>query len=52
MGFAGMSYGSWMMIGIVALIMFGPEKMKIMSRDLGEALAAFKAGLQNNSPDQ
>ncbi len=45
MGFSGMSYGSWIVIGCVALVMFGPEKMKKMSRDLGEALAAFKEGL-------
>ncbi|MBM4222570.1 MAG: twin-arginine translocase TatA/TatE family subunit [Gammaproteobacteria bacterium] len=45
MGVSGMSYGSWMVIACVALVMFGPQKMKQMSKDLGEAIAAFREGL-------
>lgn len=49
MGFSGMSPGSLLVIGLVALIFFGPEKMKKVAHDLGEALAAFQRGL--NRPD-
>lgn len=45
MGFSGMSYGSWLMIGFIALVMFGPQKLKAISKDLGEAFAAFKDGM-------
>ena len=45
MGFSGISFGSLVMIAFVGLIFFGPERLKTMSKDLGEALAAFKQGL-------
>lgn len=46
MGFSGISPGSLLLIGLIALIFFGPDKMKKIAHDLGEALAAFQRGLQ------
>lgn len=52
MGLSGMSPGSLILIGLVALIFFGPEKMKTIAHDLGEALAAFKRGLQRSDEEK
>ncbi|NBW57492.1 twin-arginine translocase TatA/TatE family subunit [bacterium] len=46
MGFSGVSLGSLLMIGFVGLIFFGPSKLKSIAKDLGEALAEFKQGLE------
>lgn len=52
MGFSGMSPGSLILIGLVALIFFGPERLKKVAHDLGEALAAFKRGLEQSDKEQ
>jgi sec-independent protein translocase protein TatA len=51
MGLSGVSPGSLLLIGLVALIFFGPEKMKKIAHDLGEALAAFKRGIERSDKD-
>ncbi len=49
MGFSNISFGSLLMIGFVAMIMFGPAKLKIIARDLGQALGEFKKGLDSTA---
>lgn len=47
MGFSGISFGSLLMISFIAMIMFGPAKLKVIAKDLGQALGEFKKGLDS-----
>lgn len=45
MGFSGISLGSLIMIGFVGLLVFGPERLKVISKELGESIGQLKKGL-------
>lgn len=49
MGFSGISLGSLLMIGFVGLLVFGPERLKVISKELGESLGQLKKGIENSS---
>jgi TatA/E family protein of Tat protein translocase len=52
MGLSGISFGSLLLIAFVAMIFFGPAQLKVIARDLGEALAEFKQGLDRVTRDK
>lgn len=52
MGFSGVSLGSLIMIGFVGLLVFGPEKLKVLSKELGESIGALKKGLDEGSREK
>ena len=35
------------MIGFVGLLVFGPERLKLLAKELGESLGSFKQGIDN-----
>ena len=48
MGLAGMSPGSLLLIFFIALLVFGPKKLQLLGRELGEAIKAFRKGLEED----
>ena len=52
MGFSGVSIGSLLMIGFVGLLVFGPERLKTISKELGESLGHLKKGLDDGMKTQ
>lgn len=48
MGLAGMSPGSLLLIFFIALLVFGPKKLQTLGRELGEAIKAFRKGLEED----
>ena len=48
MGLAGMSPGSLLLIFFIALLVFGPKKLQSLGRELGEAIKAFRKGLEED----
>ena len=51
MGFSGISLGSLIMIGFVGLLVFGPERLKVISKELGESIGQLKKGLDTGMRD-
>lgn len=49
MGIGGISPGSLLLIFLIALLIFGSERIKHLGRDLGQALKGFKEGLNGVS---
>ncbi|MEC8383465.1 MAG: twin-arginine translocase TatA/TatE family subunit [Pseudomonadota bacterium] len=52
MGFAGMSPGSLLLIFFIALLVFGPNKLQSLGKELGEAIRAFRKGLEEDESVQ
>jgi TatA/E family protein of Tat protein translocase len=52
MGLAGISAGQLIMIAFVALLVFGPQRLKTISQELGIALAEFKKSFDNTMNDK
>tara|TARA_B100002019_G_C20900700_1_gene417973 strand:- start:14 stop:190 length:177 start_codon:yes stop_codon:yes gene_type:complete len=52
MGLAGMSPGSLLLIFFIALLVFGPKKLQSLGRELGEAIKAFRKGLEEDSASE
>ncbi len=50
MGIAGMSPGSLLLIFFIALLVFGPKKLQSLGKELGEAIRAFRQGLEDDKP--
>jgi sec-independent protein translocase protein TatA len=45
MGFHGVSIGSLIIIGLIAVLLFGPKRLRTMAEDLGIALRNFNKAL-------
>ena len=52
MGLAGMSPGSLLLIFFIALLVFGPKKLQSLGRELGEAIRAFRKGLEEDNTSE
>jgi TatA/E family protein of Tat protein translocase len=54
MGFHGISLGSLIVIGLIAVLLFGPKRLRRMAEDLGIALRNFNKALhlQEDLPTQ
>lgn len=46
MGFHGFSFGSLILILIIAVLLFGTKRLRNMGEDLGAALRGFRRGMQ------
>ena len=47
MGFHGVSMGSLIIIGLIAVLLFGPKRLRTMAEDLGIALRNFNKALRS-----
>lgn len=45
MGFHGMSFGSLILILILAVLVFGTKRLRSLGEDLGAAVKSFRSGL-------
>lgn len=55
MGFHGFSFGSLLLILVIAILLFGTKRLRHMGEDLGAAFKGFKKGLKDQeeaAPDQ
>lgn len=43
-----MSVGHWLIVALVALLVFGPKRLGDVGKGLGEGLKNFKKGLSDN----
>tara|TARA_Y200000002_G_scaffold189047_1_gene155966 strand:- start:221 stop:373 length:153 start_codon:yes stop_codon:yes gene_type:complete len=48
MGISGISMGSLVLIFLIAVMLFGTEKLKDLGADLGEAIKSFKKAIDDN----
>ena len=48
MGFHGFSFGSLILVLILAVLLFGTKKIRTIGEDLGAALKGFRKGLQGD----
>jgi len=53
MGFSGMSFGSLLLILLIAMLIFGTKRMRNIGEDLGAAIKSFRKGMEEgeNSPE-
>ncbi len=47
MGFHGFSFGSLILVLIIALLLFGTKRLRNFGEDLGAALKGFRKGMQS-----
>ncbi len=47
----GFGIGEWLLVGLIALILFGPGLFKQAFRSAGQALKAFKDSLEEGEKD-
>lgn len=52
MGFHGFSFGSLLLILIIAIFVFGTKRLRNMGEDLGAALKGFRKGLQSEAEEK
>ena len=50
MGFHGTSFGSLLLISIIAVLLFGTKRLRTMGEDLGAAIKSFQKGLRDEEP--
>ena len=50
MGFAGISPGSLILIFCIALLVFGPARLKTLGTDLADIIKQFKKALEDDKP--
>lgn len=48
MGFHGFSFGSLLLIAIIAIVIFGTKRLRNVGEDLGAAVRSFRQGLQGD----
>ncbi len=48
MGFHGFSFGSLLLIAVIAIIIFGTKRLRNVGEDLGAAVRSFRQGLQGD----
>lgn len=46
MGFHGFSFGSLILIFLIAVLLFGTKRLRTMGEDLGAAWRGFRKGMQ------
>ena len=46
-----MSIGHWLIVMVVALLLFGPKRLADVGKGLGEGLKNFKKGISDNDAD-
>jgi sec-independent protein translocase protein TatA len=46
MGFHGFSFGSLILILILAVLLFGTKRLRNMGEDIGAAIRSFRKGLE------
>ena len=46
-----MSIGHWLIVMVVALLLFGPKRLADVGKGLGEGLKNFKKGISDNDTD-
>lgn len=51
MGFHGFSFGSLILVLILALLVFGTKRLRTLGEDLGAALRGFRKGLQTDEAE-
>ena len=44
-----MSIGHWLIVMVVALLLFGPKRLADVGKGLGEGLKNFKTGISDNN---
>lgn len=42
------SLGHWLIVALVAAIIFGPKRLADLGKGLGEGIRSFKRGLEND----
>jgi sec-independent protein translocase protein TatA len=42
----------WLLVAIIALLLFGPRKLPELGKSLAEGIRGFKDGLKDNPPAQ
>ena len=42
----------WLLVAIIALLLFGPRKLPELGKSLAEGIRGFKVGLKDNPPAQ
>lgn len=52
MGFHGFSFGSLILILIIAVLLFGTKRLRTLGEDLGAALKSFRKGLQSEDTNE
>ena len=52
MGFHGFSFGSLILILIIAVLLFGTKRLRTLGEDLGAALKSFRKGLQSEDTSE
>ncbi len=50
MGLSGISPMSLLLILIIVIVLFGPSRLSTIGKELGEAVRAFKEGIEGASP--
>ena len=51
MGFSGLSMGSLLLIGALALLLFGSKRMRSAGEDIGSAIRGFRRAMQDGTQD-
>lgn len=46
-----MSVGHWLIVLVVALLLFGPKRLADVGKGLGEGLKNFKKGISDNDAE-
>lgn len=52
MGFHGFSFGSLILILIIAVLLFGTKRLRTLGEDLGAALKSFRKGMQSDDSNE
>lgn len=52
MGFHGTSFGSLILILIIAILLFGTKRLRSIGEDLGAALKSFRKGLNGTDKEE
>lgn len=42
----------WLIVGVIALVFFGPSKLPGLAKGLGEAIRGFKKGLEEGETEK
>lgn len=48
----GLGLPELVVVLVVALVVFGPGKLPVLGKSLGEAMSGFKKGLEDNTTEE
>lgn len=48
----GIGFPELMVVLIIALVVFGPGKLPVLGKSLGESIKGFKKGLEDNTTEE